>query len=409
MTLEDILSGNIYLQNPTKGGLSATNTIAPSFSMGTPIEQAYSRWKQSDIPFARQLRGEQVSANDYAKDLAYQLELASKDPLNFLGTTKATGLAKGLLETKVGQKGFDPRFDPRAKEQLKLQNLKTIVEPTGRQDIPNVSLADFEGKPFITSMSDRTASGGRLVGINDTMLNRPIDLKGGQDYMFNNAGQVWASGQAPVKQIMNNAQTIKQITGQDPLYMAWRMAPSGGDFAHMTGETMLSYADSALGKSDKKQMDKLINKLIPSWKGVSNPESIDQYRAAPDAVRKQLKGLLDVEFRDKGGIGLGEARLSVADIKQLTAPDAGIMNIGKIYADQPVIMNSGHPSYPRGIAGEGIGRLEKQHSIFELLPQVVQNRKILDPLNPSQTDIRALQMKPYAGIITPDILKKLGY
>jgi hypothetical protein len=35
--------------------------------------------------------------------------------------------------------------------------------------------------------------------------------------------------------------------------------------------------------------------------------------------------------------------------------------------------------------------------------------KILDPLNPSQTDIRALQMKPYAGIITPDILKKLGY
>jgi len=85
------------------------------------------------------------------------------------------------------------------------------------------------------------------------------------------------------------------------------------------------------------------------------------------------------------------------------------MNIGKIYADQPMIMNSGHPSYPRGIAGEGIGRLEKQHSIFELLPQVAQDRKILDPLNPSQTDIRALQMKPYAGIITSDLLKKLGY
>ena len=190
-----------------------------------------------------------------------------QDPYLGLSTSNIGKVSKGLLETKVGQKGFDPRFDPRAKEQLKLQNLKTIVEPTGRQDIPNVSLADFEGKPFITSMSDRTAAGGRLVGINDTMLNRPIDLKGGQDYMFNNAGQVWASGQAPVKQIMNNAQTIKQITRQDPLYMAWRMAPSGGDFAHMTGETMLSYADSSLGKTDKKQMDKLINKLIPNWKG----------------------------------------------------------------------------------------------------------------------------------------------
>lgn len=408
MKLEDILSGNIYLQDPTKGGLNATNTITPSFAMGTPIEQAYSRWRQSDIPLARQLRGEQVSANDYAKDLNYQLEESLKDPMSFLGTTKLKGLSKGLLETKIGEKGFDPRFDPRAKEQLKLQNLKTIVEPTGRQNIPIVSLADFEGKPFITSMSDRTAAGGRLVGINDVMLNRPIELKGGQDFMFNNP-MVWASGQAPVKQIMNNAQTIKQITGQDPLYMAWRMAPSGGDFAHMTGETMLSYADSSLGKTDKRHMDKLINKLIPNWKGVSNPESIDQYRAAPDAVRKQLKGLLDVEFRDKGGLGLGEARLSVADPKQLTAPDAGIMNIGKIFADEPMIMNSGHPSYPRGIAGEGIGRVSKQHNIFELLPQVVEQRGIKDPLNPSQTDIRALQMKPYAGVITADLLKKLGY
>ena len=105
MTLEDILSGNIYLQDPTKGGLSATNTIAPNFSMGTPIEQAYSRWKQSDIPLARQLRGEQVSANDYAKDLNYQLEASLKDPLSFLGTTKVTGLTKDLLKTKASKKG----------------------------------------------------------------------------------------------------------------------------------------------------------------------------------------------------------------------------------------------------------------------------------------------------------------
>jgi hypothetical protein len=59
--------------------------------MNTPIEQAFSRWKQSDIPFARQLRGEQVTPNDYAKDLNYQLEAAMKDPTAFLGTIKAVG------------------------------------------------------------------------------------------------------------------------------------------------------------------------------------------------------------------------------------------------------------------------------------------------------------------------------
>lgn len=78
-------------KSPATGGLKATNTVTPSFSMNTPIEQAYSRWKQSDIPFARQLRGEQVTPNDYAKDLNYQLEAAMKDPTSFLGTIKAVG------------------------------------------------------------------------------------------------------------------------------------------------------------------------------------------------------------------------------------------------------------------------------------------------------------------------------
>jgi hypothetical protein len=403
----DILQGNINTINPNQGGLNVTNTVTPSFSMGTPIEQAYSRWKQSNIPLARQLRGEQVSANDYAKDLNYQLEASLKDPMNFLGTTKVVGLLNPI-ERKVAEKGFDPRFDPRVKEQERLKNLTTIVEPTGSKNIPEVSLADFEGKPFITSMSDRTAAGGNLVNINGIPLNRPVNLGGGQDFMFYNP-MVWSSGQSPTKQILNQAQTIKQITGQDPLYVPWRMAPTGGDFAHMTGESMLNYADAALGKSDKKQMDKAIKNFIPDWKGVSDSNAIEQYRNTPDKVRKQVKGLLDTEFRDKGGLSIGEARLSVADQKQLLSPDAGIMNIGKIFADEPMIMNSGHVSYPRGVPGEGIGRLNKEYSIFQLLPQVVEQRGIMNPLQPSQTDIRALQMKPYAGILTPDILKALGY
>ena len=49
----DILQGNINTINPNQGGLNVTNTVTPSFSMGTPIEQAYSRWKQSNIPLAR--------------------------------------------------------------------------------------------------------------------------------------------------------------------------------------------------------------------------------------------------------------------------------------------------------------------------------------------------------------------
>ena len=78
-------------KSPATGGLKATNTITPSFGMSTPIEQAYSRWKQGNSIAARQLRGEQMSADDIAKDLNYQLEAAMKDPTSFLGTIKAVG------------------------------------------------------------------------------------------------------------------------------------------------------------------------------------------------------------------------------------------------------------------------------------------------------------------------------
>jgi hypothetical protein len=34
---------------------------------------------------------------------------------------------------------------------------------------------------------------------------------------------------------------------------------------------------------------------------------------------------------------------------------------------------------------------------------------MIDPKNPSPQDMRALQMKPYAGILAPELLKILGY
>jgi hypothetical protein len=310
---------------------------------------------------------------------------------------------------KMGQMQIDPRFDPRIKEQERIASTITEVVPTGSQQIPSVSLTQFEGRPFITSMSDRTAAGGNLVRINDVELKRPIGLLGGQDYMFNNPGKVWASGGQPVRQIMEQAQTVRELTGQNPLYIPWRMAPTGGDFATMTGETMLSFAESSLGKRDKMRLNKQIKGFIPDWSGIDSASSVQQFRDAPDKVRKAIKNMMDVEFRDAGGLNIGQARLAVTDPRQFSSRDAGIMNVGQIFADQPIIQKSGHTSYPKAVPGEGLGLLSDDVNIFQLLPNVVRERGIVDPTRPAQTDIRALQMKPYAGIITEDILKALGY
>jgi len=340
------------------------------------------------------------------------------DPEAFAELTDMTmagpmGFAAGGMLAKHGKSllgAFDPRFDPRAKEQARLQQMARNIELNpGAVDAPPISLADLEGRPFLTSMSDRTAAGGRLVGIDDVNFNRPVDLVGGQDYMFNNPGQVWASAKGPVNQLMRQANEIKQATGQDPLLMPWRMAPTGGDFAHMTGETMLAYADAAMGKMKKRSMDKEIKKLIPGWSGVSDPVSVEQFRKAPDKVRKEIKNMLDVNFRDEGGLNIGGARLAVTDPAQMRGQDAGLMNVGEIFTNNPIIQQTAHPSYPKGVPGRGIGTLQEDINVFQLLPEFSRARGIPDPTSPRATDIRALQMKPYSGVITGDLLKSLGY
>ncbi|MGA0335150.1 MAG: hypothetical protein ACO3LD_02755 [Luminiphilus sp.] len=308
----------------------------------------------------------------------------------------------------MGIAKYDPRFDKRVKEQERLQALTPIVESKGTVNPPEISIADLEGRPFITSMSDRTAAGGILRGINDVQFNMPVELRGGQDFMFENPKMVWASGRGPTKQIRELAEQVKVITGQDPLYIPWRMAPTGGDFASMTGETMLSYADAAMSKNTKKALDAEIKKLIPNWSGVGSEKSIQQFRGAKDSVRKKVKKMLDVNFREQGGLGIGEARLAVTDPRQYTAPDTGIQNVGVIRAGAPLITQSGHPSYPYGVQGEGLGRIKEDVRIYQLLKEVAEARGIADPRNPSQRDIRSLQMKPYYGRITAEELKKLG-
>jgi hypothetical protein len=310
---------------------------------------------------------------------------------------------------RSGFGAFDPRYDPRVLEQARMQAMTRDVQLNpNATNAPTVSLANLAGMPFITSMADRTAAGGNLLGIDNVQFNRPVGLLGGQDFMFNNPGLVWSSGNAPANALMKYAAEVKSATGQNPIYLPYRMAPTGGDFAQMTGETMLAYADASMGSRQKNRLDKSIKKFIPDWSGVSDPASVQQFRAAPDKKRKAIKAMMDRDFRNEGGINIGGARLAVSDPMQLAAQEGGLQNVGEIFAGNPLIKST-HPAYPGGVPGKGIGTLAEDINVFQLLPNVVQARGIPDPRNPRPSDLRAMQMKPYSGVITDELLKSLGY
>ena len=317
---------------------------------------------------------------------------------------------------------FDPRFDKRVREQVKLENIKPKIQSNNIQEnIPQISLTDLEGRPFITSIADRTRADGVLTGIGDVNFNYPVDMLGGQGYPFLFQNQQWASGELPVRQMDELAKLIKKNTGQNPIHIPHIMSPTGGDFSHMTGETMIAYADAAMPLKQKKKADKLIKTFISDWKGVSDPSSVIQYANAPDKVRKKIQSQLDIFFRDSGGLGRGEARIAVADPKQLNARDGGLLNVGEFFADSDILFKpTQHRSYPYVLQGKGIGQLDTDKNIYELLDINKRTQldkkgkptgKILDinKKNPSRDDLRALEMKPYSATITAELLKKLGY
>ena len=331
------------------------------------------------------------------------------------------------IREALGQRSalFDERFDPRVREQAKISNMQTRFDQP-RQKPDQVSLYDLEGKPIISTMSDRLAAQGNITGINDVDFSRPVPTYGGQGFPFRpeSTGMAWASAENPVEQIIDMARDLKAQTGENPFFMPWTMSPSGGDFAKTTGEVMIQYAADNMSPDVKKELDKDIReyvtvgtvkdgvrtghgKKIKGWKGVDDPESIKVWRETPADVRKELHVKVFDKYRNKGGLGLGEARVAIADRAQLMTPDARLNTIARIDPDKGMIMDSGHPAYPRGVAGEGIGQVKEDTSIFELLPQVLMERNIQDARNPSELDKRALMMKPYGGVLTEDILKGL--
>ena len=304
---------------------------------------------------------------------------------------------------------FDPRFDKRVGEIPKLQNMVLHNEQYGPKTVPTVHLPDYEGHPFITSISDRSHGGANLLGINDIMFKRPVDQTGGKLYMYNHPGNVWAAGDVPADNIMRQANALKDFTGKDPLYLPWQMAPTGSDFSHMTGQTMLAYAESAMPKSEKKNLDKYMKDIIPDWKGIDHPDSLQQFLSSPAGVRGAAQDMMDKNFRDSGGIGIGQARLAIADPEQLIGKDGSVSHVGRIFAGQDPIRNTGNASYPSGIPGEGIGKIPEDFNIYQFLTNHSAKRGVVDPANPTRPDLRSIELYPSTGILDDKTLKNMGF
>lgn len=416
------VEGENYFRAATDYALGATEGVLAAIgSVGGPIGRGISRGGRRLLRSNLRNRPNTSSVMD---------QIATPNPRAVVG-----GNMPPSTIVRIGQKPRDPRIlksgaganftgDPRVSDMDRIANLEIDVSRSRLPDVPIRGLDQYEGRPFIISMSDRTAAGDDLLGVNNLTYDIPVSRRGGQDFMFDpvneDPSQVWSSMEAVVRggpsRMYELGQILKTKTGKDPLFVPWTMSPTGGDFAQ-TSQVMLTHARNAMEPSTIKQLNKEIREFMPEFKGVENPDSMTQiYTDMSGPQRFKMMDIMDKRYRDKGSLTTGEARLAMVDEAQLEAPDTALRNIGIVDTSAPVVDVSGHPVYSTGLSGRGDARLDRPIKAYELLPdyattgRIAEGKKpIVDVANPTRPEMRPLEVKAYSGIVTDKVLKNLGY
>lgn len=330
----------------------------------------------------------------------------------------AAGAIKGAMSTAAApMRQINPKFSKQIEgsnnrkfDQKRGEGIDFTVEDRPLE-IPSetLSLADFEGRPYMFGQSDRSRAGGILTQVGGADIT-PIDLRGGRDFMFDapSQGMVWASAPDVVNNMSKQAQRLKDTYGQDPIFLPYMMQPTGIDFSTFPLDAMINTARAGMSKTNIKKLDSRIRKVLPEWKGVADPTANYAFRTATGDQRKAIQKMMDMEFRDvPGGMSQAEARVVSTDPAQLVDEGGIVTNVGLIDTSRPLVYDSGHPTYIRGLPGEGLGRLETPVTIF---PQSrLRGRDISDnPTDKQRGDaLRSMSMSPEVqeGLIDEEFLR----
>lgn len=346
-------------------------------------------------------------------------------------TPSKEGASLGLLTDPT-----DVRFSSRKTEKRELEagtfdEGGNILTGDDRIIVPNLDLRQLEGFPFIASYADLSRAGGYLTHVNGIKFPNPVKQAGGQDFMLIpeniDRGILWASKDSAISGLIKQAAQLKQITGKDPLYLPFRMSPTGLDFSHQTVDTMLQSAIIGLSKKEKAFLDKKIRteskdsetgKMVnKNWKGIDSENPLAN---TTGAERKEISRLIDVNFRanrglytkgvDNGVISWTQARLANTDRSQLNKQEGTIQNIGQTKINEAIGLGdgSGHLSYDTALPGIPLGRSAHDIHITDLANIVASGgarkgqRITRDGL--LANEIRQINMADVNGILTHDML-----
>jgi hypothetical protein len=325
----------------------------------------------------------------------------------------ASTLIQGSKANKVPKEysGALGSAKPRAKDQARLETTDPVVEPReGLQERRMINLEDYIGRPFLNVQYDPSRTG-TLTNIQGAPLRTPVDLTGGQDYMRGiEPGRLTASGTSVLKKIDLARRALKTKYGEDPLFIPSGMQKTGGDFNHMQVAAMAEYAASNMPADTFRKMAQEVKDRTGI--DISDPSYIPDLSKVTGDTRKAAQAIMD-NYRNQGGISVGEARLATHDPDQVNDDflNSPSMNMG-ILSDSSDIISSRHGTYPASNLGEYEGTFAQRFPVMALDParlkEIVSGgpglmtSRSVDINNVQPSDIRSMSMAPVGGILTEE-------
>lgn len=299
-------------------------------------------------------------------------------------TDVAENAASGNVKRAFKEFNFDASYKINPKQKGILDTTSAEYEYIRPQpEVPKLRIEDVVGRPFISTMFDRTAANKVVTGINGTKLDIPVRLDGGQNFMVTPTSPdlIGANSPEAVSAILNTAEQLYKDTGKLPIFIPFRMGGEGSDFATMTGETMMSYLNSGIGSEGRKKANAVIEKYIPDFAGVSSAKGYKQFQSITGDKRKEIQNELAKTLAGEGALNLNQTRAIVGDADQFNKRAFTLQNVAEFDPQFRRTSQTGHPSYPEGFFGTTMGKLEDEINVTELLPAMQNAYGITDPFN----------------------------
>ena len=324
----------------------------------------------------------------------------------YSGGNTGTGIAvasalRNELERRLG--GPIPEVDRDTTWLGRLGDIKRINEMNVEMSAPQLAsfpiarAEDLIDRAYITGISDTSRSGLERVTAVDGV---PVDSLQRGGFAFGmqpenvRRGRAFASAANATTGQINRARAAQALSGRPGvLFIPHGMGGTSPDFATMSTDIAIPYAQNVLSRSDKRDLDRRIREgagtgemaAIPDWVGID--KATPEYLSSLGGERKQvLKALDEKPAQAAGALSRGQVRAIVTEPSEFNAPFGQVNAFYELdpryyRENNPLIPGlSDHPSYARVLSGSPIGLARQGFSIFDLNPSIfgVDGREAVD-------------------------------